>query len=571
MKKKTIWLLIIVFFFLLGAIALISMVYSFFASEKIEVSSNSYLEIKLDGQLDDYNIGPGFTDLFQIKSISLYDTWLNLKKAARDPRIKAVVLRFGLLDADWAKMNELREAVIEFRKSGKPALAYFEEVPDADKEYYLASACDKILIHPLGWLGLNGLAAEIPFFKGALDKLGIKAEFEHIEKYKTAYNQFTEPGFTPEHREMVEAIYRDYFEIYINTVSSSRNMKPEKLRELIDRGAFMAREAMEAGLVDGIAYEDSLFTEAGFKKWSELKKISNAKYSGVNVATPGNESGRKLAIIFASGTIINGEGQMVALGSETFARWIRKAAADRSIMAIIVRVDSPGGSALGSDVIWHEISMARKEKPVVISMSGLAGSGGYWISLGGNAIVAHPQTLTGSIGVISGKFSFAGLMQKLGIKTEKIIFGREADVYSIYREFTSEEKAALKNQIQIIYQQFLERVATARNLSVEEVDQVGKGRVWTGHQALELKLVDELGGLDTAIKLAKKLSGIPEAQEVKLVVWPKKRKFMDLLLGRQVELQGFISYTEIIKEYGRLIRFLSGPGVWLFMPFITEN
>lgn len=571
MKKKTVWLLIILFFFLLGAIVIISMVYSFFAPEKIDVSSNSYLEIKLDGQLDDYNIGPGFFDLFQIKSISLYDTWLNLKKAARDPRIKAVVLRFGLLDADWAKMNELREAVIEFRKSGKPAFAYFEEAPDADKEYYLASACDKIFIHPLGWLGLNGLAAEIPFFKGALDKLGIKAEFEHVEKYKTAYNQFTEPGFTPEHREMVESIYRDYFEIYLDTVSSSRNIKPGKLRELIDRGAFMAKEALDAGLVDGVAYEDGIFTEAGFKKWSELKKISNEKYSGVNPATLGIDSGRKLAIIFASGTIINGEGQMVALGSETFARWIRKAATDRSVMGIIVRVDSPGGSALGSDVIWHEILMARKEKPVVISMSGLAGSGGYWISLGGNAIVAHPQTLTGSIGVISGKFSFAGLMQKLGIKTEKVIFGREADVYSIYREFTPEEKANLKNKIQIIYQQFLERVSTSRNLPIEEVDRIGKGRVWTGHQALELKLVDELGGLDAAIKMAKKLSGIPQDQEVKLVVWPKKRKFMDLLLGRQVELQGFISYSEIIKEYGRLIRFLSGPGVWSLMPFINEN
>ena len=566
MNKKTIWVLIILFFFILGLVVLLSMVYSFFRPEKVEVANNAYLEIKLDGRLDDYNAGPQLTDFFQGKIMSLYDTWLNLKKASRDPRIKAVVLRFGLLEADWAKMNELREAILEFRKSGKPAIAYFEEAPDADQEYYLASACDKIIIHPLGWLGLNGLAAEIPFFKGTLDKLGIKAEFEHIEKYKTAYNQFTETGFTPEHKEMMESIYRDFFETYLNTISSAREVTPEKMKELIDRGSFQAQEALKAGLVDGLAYEDNLFAEAGYKKLPELTKITNEKYASLNPEVFGLNRGQKLALIFASGAIINGEGQMVALGSETFTRWIRKAAADRSVAAIVVRVDSPGGSALGSDVIWHEMLMARKEKPVVVSMSGLAGSGGYWISLAGNSIIAQPQTLTGSIGVISGKFSFAGLMQKLGIKTEKIVFGKEADAYSIYREFTPEERAALKNQIRIIYQQFLERVATARNLPVEEVDRIGQGRVWTGHQALELKLVDQLGGLDTAINVAKKLAGIPAEQEVRLVVWPKKRKLFDLFLGKQTELQELIYYSELMNVYSRIIRVLAQPAVWSLMP-----
>ena len=570
MNKKTIWILIILFFLILGAVVLLSMVYSLFAPEKVEVSNHAYLEIKLDGRLEEYNAGPQFADFFQGKIISLYDTWLNLKKAAQDPRIKAVVVRFGLLEADWAKMNELREAILEFRKSGKPALAYFEEAVDADKEYYLASACDKIIIHPLGWLGINGLAAEIPFFKGTLDKLGIKAEFEHIEKYKTAYNQFTEPGFTPEHKEMMESIYRDFFELYVTATSSARNLKPERMKELLNRGSFQAKEALEAGLVDGIAYEDHLFAEAGFKKLPELTKISNEKYTSVTPAAFGFKRGQKLAIIFASGTIVNGEGQTVALGSETFTRWIRKAAADHSVAAIIIRVDSPGGSALGSDVIWHEMVMARKEKPVVVSMSGLAGSGGYWISLGGNSIIAQPQTLTGSIGVISGKFSFAGLMQKLGIKSEKIAFGQEADAFSVYREFTPEERTALKNQIRIIYQQFLERVSTARNLPAEEVDKIGQGRVWTGRQALELKLVDELGGLDTAIKVAKKLSGIPAEEEVRLVVWPKKRKIMDILFGRQTELQELTFYSEMMRGYSRLIRALSRPGVWSFMPLITD-
>ncbi|MBC7363843.1 MAG: signal peptide peptidase SppA, partial [Candidatus Aminicenantes bacterium] len=319
---------------------------------------------------------------------------------------------------------------------------------------------------------------------------------------------------------------------------------------------------------DGLAYEDNLFAEAGYKNLPELTKITNEKYASINPAAFGLSQGKKVALIFASGAIINGEGQMLVLGSETFTRWIRKAAADRSVAAIVVRVDSPGGSALGSDVIWHEMLMARKEKPVVVSMSGLAGSGGYWISLGGNYIIAHPQTLTGSIGVISGKFSFAGLMQKLGIKSEKIVFGKEADVFSIYREFTPEERTALKNQIRIIYQQFLERVATARNLPVEEVDRIGQGRVWTGHQALELKLVDQLGGLDTAINVAKKLAGIPAEKEVRLMVWPKKRKLFDLFLGKQTELQELIYYLEMMNISSRIVKALEKPSIWSLMPML---
>ena len=565
MKKKLLWFFLIILFFFL----LISLSLSFFfhriGPQEAKVARNSYLEIRLDGQLKDYSSTAPLGEFFPSRAISLYDTWVNLRKASLDSRIKAVVIKFGLLDADWAKIEELRQSVQEFRKSGKPVIAYFEELPEADKEYYLATACDKIVMHPLGWIGVNGLATFVPFFKGTLDRLGIKAEFEHIEEYKTAYNQFTEKGFTPAHKEMLQSIYDDIFANYLEQIAAARQKTPGEMQKIIDKGYFIGKEALESGLVDELAYEDQLFQMAGLEKYKELIRISNEKYSSVNPAQFGLNQGQKIALIFASGTILPGTEERVALGSEAFSQWLREAAKDKTIEAIIVRVDSPGGSALGSDVIWHELLKARAEKPVVISMSGLAGSGGYWIALGGHKIIAQPQTLTGSIGVIAGKFSFDGLMEKLDINTEKLVIGKNADAFSFYRSFTPEERRILKEEISYIYEQFLERVATSRNLSIEEVHQIGRGRVWTGNQAKELKLIDELGGFFQAIDTARSLAGIPPEEKVRFVVWPKKRSFWDIVLGRKAGLSQ--SATEFITSYKKLMSFFSQSRVWSLMPF----
>jgi protease-4 len=567
MNKKLIWVLIVFFFIILISLLLVFYFLSLNLSPKeARVESNSYLEIKLEGRLEEYAPPLPYMEFFQGKAISLYDTWMNLRKAKVDPRIKAVVIKFGLLDCDWAKIEELRQSVLDFRKSGKPVIAYFEESPEADKEYYLATAGDKIILHPLGWLGINGLATYVPFFKGTLDKLGIKAEFEHIEEYKTAYNQFTEDGFTPAHKEMMESIYKDIYDYYFQRIAEARKKTPEEMQKLVDRGYFQGQEAVDRGLVDGVAYEDQLIDFMNLKKIQKLNKIPNEKYASADPSSLGLNQGKKIALIFATGTILTGEEQIVALGSETFARWLRSAAKDKSIAAIVVRVDSPGGSAVGSDIIWHELVKVRSEKPVVISMSGLAGSGGYWISLGGHKIIAQPQTLTGSIGVIAGKFSFQGLMDKLGIKTEKIVLGKEADAFSSYRDFTPEERKILKNQIQAIYEQFLERVVSSRNISFEEANRIGRGRVWTGHQAKELNLVDDLGGFSLAIDSAKKMAGIPAEEEIKLVLWPKKRTLLDLLMGKETELSYISEEAELIAGYMRLIKSFGQTRIWSLMP-----
>lgn len=556
--------MIILFVILLVALSL-SFFFHRLGPQEAEVAKNSYLEIRLEGQLKDYTSATPWGELFPSRAISLYDTWMNLRKASLDSRIKAVVIKFGLLEADWAKIEELRQSVLEFRKSGKPVIAYFEELTEADKEYYLATACDKIVMHPLGWIGVNGLAAYVPFFKGTLDRLGITAEFEHIEEYKTAYNQFTEKGFTSAHKEMLQSIYDDIFANYLEQIASARKKSPDQMRQLIDTGYFRGNGAIESGLVDELAYEDQLFQMAGLEKYKELIRISNEKYSSVNPGQFGLNQGQKIALIFASGTILPGTEERVALGSEAFTHWLRAAVKDKTIKAIVVRVDSPGGSALGSDVIWHELVKARAEKPVVISMSGLAGSGGYWIALGGHKIIAQPQTLTGSIGVIAGKFSFEGLMEKLDINTEKLVIGKNADAFSFYRPFSPEERKILKEEISYLYEQFLERVATARNLPVEEVDRIGRGRVWTGNQAKKLNLVDELGGFFQAIDAARSLAGIPTEEEIRLVVWPKKRSFWDIVFGRKTGLNQ--SASDLITDYKKLMGTFSQARAWSLMPF----
>lgn len=567
MKKRVLWILLIIFFFIL--IIALGLSYFFYkiGPKEAAVAGNSYLEIKLEGQLEDYSPSIPFLEFFPETTVSLYDTWMNLRKAARDSRIKAVVIKFGMLEADWAKMEELRQSVLAFRESGKPVIAYFEESPEADKEYYLATACDRIVLHPLGWLGINGLAAYVPFFKGTLDRLGIKAEFEHIEEYKTAYNQFTESGFTPAHREMLLSIYEDIFNYYLKEIAAARRKTPEEMRQLIDKGYFKGREAVASGLVDELAYEDQLFQKSNLEKYRELTRITNEKYTSIRPEGLGLNLGKKVALIFAGGTILSGSAEQVVLGSETFSRWLRAAVKDKSIEAIIVRVDSPGGSAVGSDIIWHELVKARAEKPVVISMSGLAGSGGYWLSLGGHRIIAQPQTLTGSIGVIAGKFSFAGLMEKLGLTADKLVIGKNADAFSPYRSFTPEERKILREEIGYIYEQFLERVATARNLPLEEVERLGRGRVWTGRQARDLKLVDELGGLFQAMEAARELTGIPPETELRLVVWPARRSLWDLILGRKTELARARSTVELLSRARKTMEIFSRARIWALMPF----
>jgi protease IV len=565
MKKSKYILLIFLFFFFLVALTVIAFVYSEFRRPP-EVEADSFLEIDLAGPFPELS-APDFLTAYFLggRALSVHDVWEGFRMAKADDRIRCVLLRLGYLECDWAKISEVRDAVRGFRKSGKKVYAYIEEAPDFDKEYYLATACDRIILHPLGWLGVNGIGGWVPFFKEGLDKLGIEAHFEHVEEYKTAYNMFTEKGFTEAHKLMMDSLYQDIFSEYVRTVAEARKKTEAEVRAAIDKGLYQGEQALEAGLVDDLLYEDelaSLLQDRGKK----LKRTRFSEYIRTNPGGLGLETGRKVALLYATGPIIGGEGVYSTIGSRTLSQALRRAREDRSITAIVLRVDSPGGSAVASDVIWRETFLAKKAKPLVISMSDMAGSGGYWISMAGHRIVAQPQTLTGSIGVLAGKFSLAGLYDKLGITAERLTYGQRADLFSTFRPFSPEEREFLKQSILWTYDKFLTKAAEGRNLTREEVDKVGRGRVWTGRQALEIKLIDELGGLDKALDLAKSLAGIPADEDVKLVVWPHRTSLFGAIFGRQEIKADLISSSELGKRL-QILRVLEKENPWAVMPF----
>jgi protease-4 len=565
MKRGTYVLIIFLIFFFLIIISLASFFYLEFGRQP-SVKAHSYLEIKLSGSLDEKSSPDFFTSLIGMSPpLSMHDIWFNFQKAKIDRRISAIVLRMGYLQCGWAKVNELRELVLDFRKSGKKAYAVFEESVDADKEYYLATACDRIIFHPSGMMFVNGIGGYLPFFKKGLDKLGVEYEVEHIEKYKTAMNEFTEEGFTPAHKEMMESLYEDIYSHYVKKIAEAREKSVEEIEALIDQGLFQGPSAVKAGLVDDLLYEDELqnFLQENGRR---LTRISHQAYSKIKPSSLGLNKGRKIALIYGTGQIITGEGIYQMMGSSTAARWLRRARLDKSIEAVVFRVDSPGGSAVGSDVIWREVILTKKEKPIVVSMSDVAGSGGYWIAMSAHKIVAQPQTWTGSIGVVWGKPNFQRLYEKLGISGERLTFGKKADIFSTFRRWTDEERELIKNEMFWTYDQFLTKVAEGRNMSKEDVDNLGKGRVWTGAQAKELGLVDELGGLSEAIQLAKELAGIPAEERVRLDVQPKKVSFIDMFLGRQW-IKSSLGIHPKIDEMLSALKGLEREQIWAIMPF----
>jgi protease-4 len=527
MKRGTYVLIIFLIFFVLILATIISFMYFEFA-KPAKVKPNTYLEISLSGAVAERPMPDIITTFFMGgEPLSMHDIWLNFQKAKADKNIKGIILRIGLLQCDWAKVNEIRDLVLDFKTTGKKTYAYIEEALDFDKEYYLATACDQIFLHPLGAMIINGIGGHIPFFKGSLEKMGIEAEIEHVEEYKTAYNMFTEKGFTPSHREMIESIYESLFATYVTKVAEAREKEEEEVLALLDKGYFHSESAKESGLVDKLLYQDQL--EDILKEGEEsVRRIGHSRYLKTKVSASGLNRGKKIALIYGVGKIHSGESMRgQTMGSSTVARWLRRVRKDKSIAAVIFRVDSPGGSAVASDVIGREVALTKKEKPIIVSMSDVAGSGGYWVSMDAHKIVAQPQTLTGSIGVIFGKFNLIKLYEKLGVTSEKITYGKRADIFSSFRRLDPEERDLLKKEILWTYDQFTTKVAQGRQLTKEEVNNIGRGRVWTGQQAIEIGLIDELGGLSTALKIAKERAGIPEEQSVRLVVWPKKTSLFE--------------------------------------------
>jgi protease-4 len=418
---------------------------------------------------------------------------------------------------------------------------------------------------PTSPLDLTGLASYEVFLRGTLDKIGAYPDIHHIGDYKTAANQLTETTFTPAHREMTESLNRDLFGQLVADIAKSRGKSEIDVRALVDEGPFLAEAARKAGLVDELAYEDQIddFVGKGKGEMNLLDGFGYARARGPRVSL---RTIPRVGVISVAGTIASGRGGFDPLyggiaGSDLVVEQIRRARSDSSLRAIIVRIDSPGGSTIASDVIWRELAITRRQqpdRPIVVSMSNLAASGGYYIAMPAHEIVALPGTLTGSIGIYGGKITTAGTYQKLGVTIEAVSSGRHAEMNSPIRPYNESERGKMQEQLRAFYTQFVQKVADARGMSTDKVDSVAQGRVWTGKQAKEIGLVDELGGFDTAIKVAKRRAKIAETAEVELVSYPSYRGLFDLL-SQQFGRSAHGRLLTLAPDFIRVIAPLAGP------------
>jgi protease-4 len=508
----------------------------FFREKPPVIADNSVFVLRLEGAIPEKPPIDLTSFLANKSPVTVTGVWLNLHKAAVDPHIKAIVLEPDNLTSGWAKLEEFRSGIEQFRKSGKPVYAYLR-TPGAH-EYYVALAADKIFMGDSDRLMLKGLRAETMYFQKTLEKLGVTVEVEHAGKYKDFNDMFTRTSMSPETREVLTSIVDDLYGNLVTRIAQARKKSPDEVRALIDRGPFTATQALQAGLVDSLQFEDQLWGELKTRLHSgEPAKVSFDKYSKVPQDAANFPGKSRIAIVAAQGDIVRGDpsddgAEESSLTSYGFDKLLRQVGSDSGIKGVLIRIDSPGGEVTASDEMWREMNLLSKKKPLVISMSDVAASGGYYMAMTGDPIVAYPQTETGSIGVIFGKPDLHGLYDKFGVTKDAVQQGKNADVDSDYTSFSPEERALLRQGIDESYHDFVSKVATARHRSYDEIAPVAEGRVWLGSQAKPRFLVDELGGLDTAIALLKKRANIPANENVTVDLYPPQHGIFDFFLKR---------------------------------------
>lgn len=505
-----------------------------------DVKSNSVLVLKVGGAFPDYVAEDPMNRLLGRDERSLSSLLLQLRKAKADKRIGAVLIDLDLLATGWGKAEEIRDAIKDFRASGKPAYAYMEY--GANKDYYVATACDRIYVSPIGELAIVGLAADVMSLRGSLDKLGIYPDFYQIGKYKTAPEQYTRKEMSEANKEVLNSVLDDFFNRFVSTVAAARKKSEADVRALIDNAPLRAADAKQAGLIDDAKYRDEVEQELkkrlGYKDDDKLSLVRESEYRRVAPESLSLNESERVAVIYASGLIMSGASSDGApfgdalVGSDTVAKALFDARDDKSIKAIILRVDSPGGTSFASDIIWHAVEAAKAKKPVVVSMGDVAASGGYYVSAGASRIVAEPSTITGSIGVFAGKPVLKGFYDWIGVNSEYVSRGKNAAMFRETEPFTKEERAKFESMLNNFYwNDFLPKVAQGRKRDVEYVNSIGQGRVWTGTQAKQNGLIDEFGGMDKAVEIAKQLANIPADRGVRRVVMPAPRTFLQQLLS----------------------------------------
>ena len=534
---------IVRFLAILGALWLIGMVIVLVAviGKKGRVPSKTILEANFEQTfLEDAPDTPTARLMLNQKQ-TLRDVVDAIDRGASDDRVVGMIAKIGAAPMGMAQTQEIRDAVQRFRAHNKFAVAYsetFGEFGPGNGSYYLATAFDHIYLQPSGDVGLTGIIMESPFVKGTLSKLGMTFHGDHRYEYKNALNSLTETKYTAPHKEAMTAIMNSWFNQMKDGICQARQIAPDKFQAIVDAGPYLGKEAVAAKLVDAVAYRDEVYGDVKNKAGDGAELLYLDKY--LSRAGRPHDHGKTIALVFGVGGVTRGlsdydpvQGSQT-MGSDTVASAIRAAADDKDVKAILFRVDSPGGSYVASDTIWREVVRARQAgKPVIVSMGNLAGSGGYFVAMAADKIVAEPGTITASIGVLGGKMLTSGLWDKVGLSWDEVHDGENATMFTGTHDYTPAEWGRFQAWLDRVYVDFTSKVADGRRLPKEKVLEIAKGRIWSGQDAKNLGLVDELGGYDTALKLAKQAAKVPEADDVRIVVFPRAKTLLESMLDRR--------------------------------------
>jgi protease IV len=531
-----------------GALIIVFAMGRLVSTKQVSVEGNSVLVLALSGELPEAPPVDIPIPFVQAQSVpTVRDIWTSLRQAATDNRIKAVVIQPNGLETGWGKLQELRQEIVAFKKSGKPVYAFLQS--PGSREYYLASVADKIFLSPDDMLGVKGFLLEEMYFKKTLDKVGVQFEVDHIGRYKDAGDIFTKTGMSPETREVLNQVLDQIYGDFCATVGQGRHKSAAEVKALVDTGPFLGSQAKAAGLIDELGYEDQVYTD--LKKKLGLSDIKKSNIRAYFRAAPGK--GDRIAILAGEGDIVRGDpndafGGPTGISSGGFAKVVRRVRNDKSIRGVILRVNSPGGDSVASDEILHELKLLSAVKPLVVSMSDVAASGGYFISMTGDPVLSYSGTITGSIGVLYLRPNFRGLYDKLGIQANLLLRGQFADLDSVSQPLSDAGRRKLHESIETTYRSFVGKVAAARKKNYDQIDTLAQGRVWMGQQARQNGLIDELGGLDRAIALVRTKAKLAANGETNLVMYPPRRSLFEVLANTSPEaLEGEAAETRLRK------------------------
>jgi protease-4 len=507
--------------------------------------------------------------------MTVWDVESGIRRAANDDQIAALVLHVDDIAWGWAKAAEVRDALLEFRRSGKPIYAHLSN--GGEIEYLIAATAGTVATPPLGLLQLDGLSLSAEFYRGTLDKLGVTPNFAHAGRYKSGVEEFTRTDMSEPAREAFRALVDDAFDVLVDSLASARSVSRDSMTRLIDGGPYDAPTAITAGLVDTVLYRaalDSLATHARGKRYGT---VAFSRYLD-GMLEP--STGPTIALVVAEGTIASGKsrggpGQGEVLGAETFEKMMAEVEHRSSVKAVVLRIDSPGGDATAADEMWNAVRRCARRKPVIASLSDLAASGGYYVAVAAESIVSQPATITGSIGVYGGKFNLLGLCRKLGLNVESISRGRNAEMLSPFKDFSAEEAAHFQSRTDYIYRTFLRRVSEGRHIDLAVTDSIAQGRVWSGVSAKKIGLVDEFGGVEDALRMARARLGLKPGDEVTIEHYPRaeypflQQIFLDLIGRDEDAMFAGVRLPAVIAAWLAAAQFSPG-SVLALMPYSIE-